>query len=438
MRKTTCIGIMVWFLCPLLFAVIPGNLELARLQEEVNQAILDIRDAKASRWPTIELEANGTYMSNPLIGPITVPAGTFSSPPPIPPSDLTLYEGMESTLYKLGVTITQPIFTWGKINASVKAQEAIAEAKSQELINREQELSTEIATRAGALQELRAIDELLKKQHAMGEELLALSYEVVRSGMLLEVEQAEMELHLQEIELALLDSAYAIAEQERKLKQLTSIQDFTAYQYNEEAVLEMFGKPVETLVAQALSPRHASLGAIAAMHRATQAAEDLARGSFYGKPDLALVVSAGYNGAKFPLVESDWNVQDNYDFTISVGLKSTIFDGGKISNTIKRAESQEYSATLELQEAKQLIANEVEETYLLLGTTLEKLDLERRKQETLARRIETNTKLYQSGYGERSQVIQAEMSLLTSQITEYQQKIDAWEAYQKLRFLSGF
>lgn len=430
MRKTSFVGILVWFLCSPLLAEIPGNLEIARLQEEVNQAILDVRDAKASKWPTIELEANGTYMSNPLIGPITIPAGV------VIPSAIPLYEGMESTLYELGVTITQPLFTWGKINASVKAQEAVAEAKSRKLINREQELYTEIATRAGALQELRAIDVLLKKQHAMGEELLAISNEAVKSGMLLEVEQAERELHLQEIELALLDSAHAIAEQERKLKQLTSIQDFSAYLYNEDAVLEMLSKPVETLVIQALSSRNASLGALAAMHRATQAAEELARGSFYGKPDLALVVSAGYSGAKLPLVESDWNIQDNYDFTVSIGLKSTVFDGGKISNAIKRAESQKHSATLELQEAKQLIASEVEATYLLLETALEKLDLERRKQETLIRRIETNTNLYQSGYGERSQVIQAGMNLLTSRITEHQLKIGAWEACQKLRFLS--
>lgn len=55
-----------------LFGAIPGNLELTVLEEEINQAILDVRDAKASRWPTIELEINGSWMENPPIGPITV------------------------------------------------------------------------------------------------------------------------------------------------------------------------------------------------------------------------------------------------------------------------------------------------------------------------------------------------------------------------------
>lgn len=317
-----------------LLASIPGNLELASLQEEANQAILDVRDAKASRWPTIELEISGTYISDPLIGPITIPAGALNPSPLSPPSDLTLFEGMESSMYDFTVNISQPLFTWGKINASVDAQEAVAEAKFQELRNREKELMAEISTRAVTLTELEAIIHLLEQQYALGRDLVLLAREAVASGMMLELEQLETEIALQDIELAILESDYAITEQTLNLQALTSDQDISSYSFDEQAIKELLQLPVETLIEASLSPRHASLQALTALKKATEAAGRLAKGSFYGKPDLALVVSAGYSGPKFPLVESDWQDQDAYNVTVSVGLKTTLFDGGKIANSI--------------------------------------------------------------------------------------------------------
>jgi outer membrane protein TolC len=423
-----------------LFGAIPGNLELTVLEEEINQAILDVRDAKASRWPTIELEINGSWMENPPIGPITVSsdelAPAFGLPAPPITNYITVYDGMESTLYDFSLNITQPLFTWGKINASVEAQEAIADAKFQERRNREQELSVEIATRAVTLTELEAIIQLLEQQYDLGRELVSLSREAVASGMMLELEQLETELKLQDLELALLESKYSSTEQTLKLHSLTSNRDFSAYTYNEKAIKELLRVPLETLVDESLSPRHASLQALTALKKATQAAEKLAKGSFYGKPDLALVVSAGYSGPRFPFVETDWYGQDDYDFTISVGLKTTLFDGGKIANSIKRAKSQEQTATIELQQARERIAQEVQEQYVFLKTAIQKIDLEQRKQITLQRRIETNEELYHSGYGNQQEVIQAKMNLLSSRIAEHQLKIEAWSAFQTLQYLT--
>jgi outer membrane protein TolC len=432
------------FLCTLLIALsfpllgaIPGNLELATLQEEANQAILDVRDAKASRWPTVELELSGTYMSNPLIGPVTLPAGSLSLAPLTPPSDVTLYDGMESSMYDFSVNITQPLFTWGKINASVDVQEAIAEAKLQELRNREKELMAEISTRAVTITALEAISQLLKQQYSLGRELVLLASEGVASGMMLELEQLETETALQDIELAILESDYAITEQRLNLQTLTSNQDLSSYSFDEQAIKEMLQLPVETLIEAALSPRQASLRALSALKKATEAAGKLAKGSFYGKPDLALVMSAGYSSPNFPLSESDWSNQDAYSVTVSVGLKTTLFDGGKIANSIKRAESQEETATLELQQAKERIIQEVQQQYLLLKTSMQKIDLEQRKQTTLEQRVRTNEELHQSGYGTKEELLQAEMNLLSSQIREHQLNMEAWSAFQTLQYLTG-
>nr|WP_319521012.1 TolC family protein [uncultured Sphaerochaeta sp.] len=418
-----------------LLGAIPGNLELAALQEEANQAILDVRDAKASRWPTVELELSGTYMSNPLIGPITLPAGSLG--PGTPPSNLSLFEGMESSMYDFSVNITQPLFTWGKINASVDAQEAIAEAKLQELQNREKELHAEISTRAVIITELEAITQLLKQQHTLGRELVLLASEAVASGMMLELEQLETEVALQDIELAILENEYAITEQTLTLRTLTNNQDISSYTFDGQAIKELLQPPVKTLIEYALSPRQPSIRALSALKKATEAAVRITKGSFYGKPDLALVMSAGYSSPNFPVSESDWSNQDAYSISVSVGLKTTLFDGGKIANSIKRAESQEQSATLDLQQARQRITQEVQEQYLLMKTSMQKIDLQERKQTTLQQRVRTNKELYQSGYGTREDLLQAEMNLLSSQIHEHQLNIEAWSAFQTLQYLTG-
>nr|WP_319472866.1 TolC family protein [uncultured Sphaerochaeta sp.] len=418
-----------------LLGAIPGNLELAALQEEANQAILDVRDAKASRWPTVELELSGTYMSNPLIGPITLPAGSLG--PGTPPSNLSLFEGMESSMYDFSVNITQPLFTWGKINASVDAQEAIAEAKLQELQNREKELHAEISTRAVIITELEAITQLLKQQHTLGRELVLLASEAVASGMMLELEQLETEVALQDIELAILENEYAITEQTLTLRTLTHNQDISSYTFDGQAIKELLQLPVKTLIEYALSPRQPSIRALSALKKATEAAVRITKGSFYGKPDLALVMSAGYSSPNFPVSESDWSNQDAYSISVSVGLKTTLFDGGKIANSIKRAESQEQSATLDLQQARQRITQEVQEQYLLMKTSMQKIDLQERKQTTLQQRVRTNKELYQSGYGTREDLLQAEMNLLSSQIHEHQLNIEAWSAFQTLQYLTG-
>ncbi|MGH0053575.1 MAG: TolC family protein [Sphaerochaetaceae bacterium] len=425
----TAVILLFLFLSFPLSAAIQGNRELAQLQEEVNQAILDVQDAKASRWPTVELELSGTYMSRPPIGPITVPAGVLG------PNEILLYEGMESTAYDLGLTLTQPLFTWGKINASVHAQEAVANAKQQKLRNREKELTAEIATRAGTRSELEAIHQLLEQQYSLGDELVTLASKAVASGLMLELERSEIELQLQEIELALIESEYSTREQTLELNTLTKEQDLSVYDFQEDAIHTLLKKPIDALLEQALSSERASIRALFAMKRATEETEKLAKGSFYGKPDLALVVSAGYSGSRFPFVENDWQEKDASDFTVSVGLKTTIFDGGKISNTIKRSQSQGRTADMELQETRERITKEVKENHLLLRSTMQKIQLEQKKQATMQQRLSTNEALYQSGYGSKQDVIQAQMNLLTSQITEHRLRIEAWTAYQKLWYL---
>ncbi len=78
-------------------------------------------------------------------------------------------------------------------------------------------------------------------------------------------QQLEIEVALQDIELAILESDYALTEQTLNLHALTSNRDFSAYTFDKEAIMELLLMPVETLIEASLSPRHASLQALSAL-----------------------------------------------------------------------------------------------------------------------------------------------------------------------------
>ena len=101
-----------------------NNLELLTQDEVIKTASIDVKDAKGNYSPSIDLTLSGTYMVNPLIDRITVSTddilGPLAQQMGVPNNYVTLYDGMENTLYMAQLSITQPIFTWGKITNAVK------------------------------------------------------------------------------------------------------------------------------------------------------------------------------------------------------------------------------------------------------------------------------------------------------------------------------
>ena len=135
-------------------ALLSNNPELLKLNEELIRAKLDLKDARANFGPTVDLQLTGTYLANPPIDAVTLNAEDFLSllsfPQGISPSAragyITLYEGMENTLYNAELTLQQPLFTWGKIYNARRLYKKIADAKELQLISTQKQQETELET----------------------------------------------------------------------------------------------------------------------------------------------------------------------------------------------------------------------------------------------------------------------------------------------------
>jgi outer membrane protein TolC len=92
---------------------------------------------------------------------------------------------------------------------------------------------------------------------------------------------------------------------------------------------------------------------------ASNALYDVAKGNLYGKPDFALQISLGYSGPRLPFIETDWYGQDDYTFNVSIGMKSTLFDGKKAVTEAKKALSEILIQKAKTLDGKQKIASEI-------------------------------------------------------------------------------
>ena len=121
-----------------------NNPELLKLQQEYERSLLDVKDAKAGLGPTVDLQLAGTYLLNPpvdaiylnvddLINSINWPSGTS---PSSSGQYVKIYDGMENTLYTFQLSITQPVFTWGKLENAVKLYKQVSEIKQTRYLSK--------------------------------------------------------------------------------------------------------------------------------------------------------------------------------------------------------------------------------------------------------------------------------------------------------------
>ena len=115
-------------------AMMGSNPDIMKAKEEINKASLDVKDAKSGYAPTIDLTITGSYIANP-IDPIRINLGDYINTTAygLPNDYVTIYNGQENMYYQFQLSLTQPIFTWGKITNAVKLYQKVYDARVLQL-----------------------------------------------------------------------------------------------------------------------------------------------------------------------------------------------------------------------------------------------------------------------------------------------------------------
>ena len=230
-------------------AMFQNNPELLTLQEEYRRSELDVKDAWAGLGPTIDMQVSGTYMLNPPVDAVYLNVDDIVNsvqwPSGVKPVSsgqyVKIYDGMENTLYSVQFTLTQPLFTWGKLENAISLYNQISKIKLTQLESKQQQLETELETRLISLKYLERINEIIEEEKLYADRLVKVSENAEKSGMFLHQDVVEARIQAKELEIAQQDLLEQINNQILELKRSTGIEDLNyeqlEYELDEEMVL---------------------------------------------------------------------------------------------------------------------------------------------------------------------------------------------------------
>lgn len=423
------------------------NNEFQILNQEYQQSLIDVKNAKAGLGPTVDMTVSGTYFLNPPIDSIVLNVddilNSIDWPDGINVNSngqyLTLFDGMENTFYSFQLDITQPIYTWGKIKTAIKLYEKISEVKLLQINSKEKQLKAELDTRLVSLIYLSKIKSLLQTQDEYATRLVKFSEDAQRNGILLQQDVLEAKISAQQINIAQQEVEEQFYNVLLGVQKLTDNQNLTLenidFSPDENQFYEFANQNRNELLEKATSKTQDTFLILSNLEQISKYTTDIAQASVYWKPDFALKMSLGYAGSRFPFIETDWFRQNDYTANFTVALKTTVWDGGKKLNEIKKSQTKEETATINYEDAVISIKQKLQEQFNVMDLALSKIEYQKLKLETLDSKIKQQEQLFNSGYGSEKDLLQAKIDRTTAQIELEQNKLSLAGAYYTAKFI---
>ncbi len=421
-----------------------NNADLNKARQAVIQAQLDTKDAKAGYQPTVDLTLAGSYMANPLIKEISLSQGEFGFIPvtnpatglpvqvPLPNTDIKVFDGLPTLGYTFQLDLQQPIFTWGKISNSVKIFSALEAVRQLQLSSLEKQKRGSLKAQITALSSLSQMEALLSQQQEYAHELVQLTEAAQRQGVALE--QAVLEAKTQEalIPLSLQQVRHNQSVILQELRELTGLLQLEPSQIMQIPQIQGFYDSFQALSQQepslleaaALNPAQEALAILEKLHQAAEYGRKVASGGMYGKPDIALQISFGLNGNMEKLFKGEGELKQDLVANLTLGIKTTLWDGGKKLNQLKRSASQLRDAELDLEQARSSIKLELSRQINAMTMASLKIQYQRLKIQTAQSQLDQRLQLLQSGYGSQREVLQARIEKISEEIKLLEEEIN--------------
>ena len=433
----------------LLYATQQNHPELLKLQVEYKRSLLEVKDAWASVGPTLDLQASGTYMLNPPVGPVYINTDDIINSiqwngvaPARTGQYIKIFDGMENTLYNFELTLTQPLFTWGKIANSIKLYKQISAIKQNQIVQQTAQLETELKTRLISLYYLNMIMKILDEEQSYAERMVQVSEDAEKSGMLLHQEVVDAKIQAKELEIAKQDLLEQIDEQLLELGRITGISIESSQNINYDFVqslLDDFDRLLQTehavLEEEILSANQSAIKLVTQLEDVSKIAESISRGYENWKPDFALQMSGGYAGSRFPLFEPNWLRKDDYSLNITIGLKATVWDGGKKLRDVSRKVSEVKTAQITTSDTRSSISKTFDSQWNTTQVCTMKIEYQDLKIESATAKINQKQQMFDSGYGSETDVLSAKIERCNAQIEKEKQTLSRAIACLTIEYL---
>lgn len=390
----------------------------------------DLRSAKAQRLPVFALDTSASFLGNPL-GPITIKKGEFGSVANpqdpsgstilLPPRDTTLYKGMEPSLYQFKLSADFPLFTWGKINTGIEAALAALSAARIKESQTVHELRYKLQGTWEALAFVVQTEKILELQLRAGNRLLELARQSYASGFSTRSELLAAEVKIKEIEIG---KAMVAEKRNRLLSDLVYLTGLKDLSLKDLAFApSAAGSPrlTQREALEELPRKNLNLAYGRAMLEAQKRMQSLAEIHSWGLPDIGLHLEASYGGSRFPFFETDWYGKDDYQFTLSLGTKGSLFGNPVKAGEALKAKARTEDAIAQLAQGEQNLASFIREQYLTLELQKNRLEYAQLKLSAQAEELERQKQLLSSGSGAESEYLSKLLESLSTLTDAYSQ-----------------
>lgn len=424
-----------------------NNAQLVKARQTYIQSLLDVKNAKANYQPTIELLLTSTYMPNPPIGKTTISVDELSSqlgvviPGAAAGEYVTLYDGMKNIYYNAGLSITQPLFTWGKIPNAVRLYTQIAEIRALAIEDTSNQLTAQLKARVSALKYMDVILVLLDQTKDTADELVQVSQDAYDNGMILKQDVSKAKISAMEIDVTRQEIMKEYRTNLQELRTLTGNEDLQAndidYSVNEEEIQAIVAIDHDELYAMATRTSSEPLTMLRKQTQALQLKKKIAQDSLYWKPDLALQVSLSYGGSALPLVETNWYRADDYGLYLTLAVKSTVWDGGKKLNDVSYTQSEILGSIADYDAAVDQLQSVAEENIAAAELAQAKIKYIGLKLEESQDRLELLERQFEVGYISKTDVLSQQIEVYTNQMNLIKEKISLAQAAYTLAYVTG-
>lgn len=424
-----------------------SNAQLQKARQTYTQSLLDVKNAKANYQPTIDLMLTSTYMANPPIGKTTIGVDELASQlgVVVPGSSageyVTLYKGMDNFYYNASLSITQPLFTWGKIPDAVKLYTQVAEIRALSIEDTSKQLTAQLKARLSAMKYMDEILTILDETKTIADELVAVSQDAYDNGMLLKQEVIKAKIDAMELDVTKQEIVKEYKTNLQELRTITGKDSLESedidYSVNEEEIQAIVAIDHDELYNLATRSSSEPLTMLKKQTQALQLKKKVAEDSLYWKPDFALQVTLNYGGSYLPLVEPNWYRKDDYGLYITFAIKSTVWDGGVKLNDVSYAQSEVLGSIADYDAAVDKLQSVAQENISSAELAQAKIEYLNLKLEEAQSRLEMYELQKEEGLISKTSVLSQQIEINKDKMEILQQKISLASAAYTLAYVTG-
>ena len=400
----------------------------------VKTAGLALAEARSRLGPELTFEGGGSYMAHPPLT-ITVQPGALYDSPPIPDAPIVFPEDKPSGYFELSLKLSQPLYTWGKLQSSVQLAGLGLESSRAELAERKRQVQQDLhaAYYSGVL--ARDSFDLLQQILDILEEIEEDRRNAFELGSVTKLSVLDIQSQISEARRWIVQAEQAYASSLQAIALYTDLEPERVHLNTEFRKGPPRLSEVE-LKASALKSS-ASLEKARLDQERARANLDLTRGGSNLRPDLSFNLSFEVSGQTIPWSQTDW--QDTWDLNLiaAVGTGGSLFDSGRSRYKLRQAEEAMTASQLAVDLLSKRIRLQIRQAFETLQLRWAELEEARAAVATAEEERMNASRAFEQQLLTREQWGMARIALLQQQLVLLQREHSYELALYEIESLAG-